>query len=271
MMCPNFWRYKDAFPDLQSEMFSFPHICAILLAVAVTLVCAFSMRTVPKEKIKRLLRVLSIVVLLMEIFFFLWDFINGKRSLGAPDYATILPVYTCSLINYTLLGAAWGKGFVERCSLAYLGTIGLIAGASGILLVNGLRSYPFWTLGALYSFTYHFLMFFVGCILLATGYYQPKWSDVFYAFVPISFLAVIAIPVDYIFQADYMLLYEGKGAPVLPLIAQSLGKINLRGLYTVIALLIYLPVTALMIAIDKVLVCFFQGFKADRCPHPQNR
>jgi hypothetical protein len=42
-MCINFWRYKDAFPDLQSEMFSLPHIGAIILAIAIILVCALAL------------------------------------------------------------------------------------------------------------------------------------------------------------------------------------------------------------------------------------
>ena len=252
-MCINFWRYKDAFPDLQSEMFSLPHIGAIILAIAIILVCAFVMRGMPREWVRRMLQILSVVVLALEIFIFLWAYIHGKRHMGAPDYATILPIYTCSLINYTLIGAAWGHGFVERCCLAYLTTIGLIAGASGIFLVNGLRSYPFWTLGALYSFFYHFMMFFVGIMLLATGYHKPKWSDALYTFVPIVCLAIIAIPVDYHWKADYMLLYEGKGAPVLPILSRTLASHDLRALFTFLALLIYIPVAAIIVAFDKVL------------------
>ena len=258
-MCPDFWRYKDAFPDFQSEMFSLPHICAIIIAVAIVVASVILMKKKSREQVSRFLKVMSIIVLIMEIAIFPWEYFGGIRYMGAPDYTTILPVWTCSLITYTLLGAAWGKGIVERCCLSYLGTIGLLAGASGILLVNGLRSYPFWTLGALYSFTYHFIMLFVGCIILANGYFKPQWKDVFYSFIPIVCLAVFAIPIDYHFKADYMLLYEGKGAPVLPLIARSLAQAHLRGLYTLFALFIYLPVSALMICIERGLLSFRQS------------
>lgn len=174
-MCINFWRYRDAFPDLQSEMFSLPHIGAIILAIAIILVCAFVMRGMYRERVRRMLQILSVVVLALEIFIFLWAYIHGKRHMGAPDYATILPIYTCSLINYTLIGAALGHGFVERCCLAYLTTIGLIAGASGIFLVNGLRSYPFWTLGALFTFLALLIYIPVAAIIVAFDKVLTRW------------------------------------------------------------------------------------------------
>ena len=46
-----------------------------------------------------------------------------------------------------------------------------------------------------------------------------------------------------------MLLYSGDGAPLMPMIASKLAEHGLRGIYTAIMLLFYMPLSLLMVGI----------------------
>ena len=46
-----------------------------------------------------------------------------------------------------------------------------------------------------------------------------------------------------------MLLYKGAGAPLMPTIANALASRGLRGIYTVIMLITYIPISLLVVGI----------------------
>nr|MCR5564966.1 YwaF family protein [Gammaproteobacteria bacterium] len=197
----------------------------------------------------KFLKVMSIVVFLNEVIYVSWEIYECHIHGHSFNYDSSLSLYTCSLFIYCLIPAAWAKGKAKEICLAFITTIGLLAGVTGIFTVNGFKYFPIFTYGALYSYFFHYTMTFVALSILISGYYKVSLKSALLSFIPIAILSVIVIPVDYVLKADYMLLYSGDGAPLMPTIANALASHGLRGIYTAIMLLFYIPLSLLMVGI----------------------
>lgn len=250
-MCGSFFDYKYAFEGFTSDLFSPSHIVFIILVYLLSFTVSYLLRNAKREKITVFLKVLSIIMVIHEVSKISWESYYDITTGRGFNKEGLLPVYTCSLFIYTLLAAAWGRGRARECSLSFITTIGLLYGAIGVVYCNGLNFYPFWTFGAFYSLLFHSTMFATGVFLLVTGYKKLEWKDVFRGFIPIVLLALIAIPINYTYGADYMLLYSGGGVPFYEDLAARLAEKNLRFVYTWIMLLTHLPLAAIVVAIYK--------------------
>lgn len=256
----HFFDYKHNIQNFDSDLFSTTHIVYVVLAYVLTFVLSIVFRKAKHKRIDIGLKVLSIFSLLFEITKITWESWWDISTGRGFNYEGILPIYTCSLFIYTLLVAAWARGKARRYSLSFLGTIGLLYGAIGVVYCNGLNFYPFWTFGAFYSLYFHTAMFATGVFLLITGYIKLEWLDALRAMVPILLLAAVAIPVNHYFGpkgADYMLIYSGGGVPLYEGLAKTLADKGLRFVYTIIMLLTHIPLALLVIAIYKLFAKLF--------------
>ena len=252
-MCDNFFSYKYAFEGFVSDLFCPAHLIYIALVFVLSFLVSFLLRKAKREHIEIFLKVLSIVMVIHEVSKVSWESYYDITTGRGFNKIGLLPIYTCSLFIYTLLAAAWGRGRARECSLSFITTVGLVYGGVGVIYCNGLNYYPFWSFGAFYSLFFHSTMFATGVFLLVTGYKKLEWKDVFRAFIPIVLLALIAIPVDYTYGADYMLLYSGSGLPLYEQLAEKLAAGELRFVYTWIMLLTHLPLAALVVGVYKLI------------------
>lgn len=248
----NFFDYKYNIEGFSSDLFSAPHIVYIVLVYIAAFAVSYLLRKAKRGRILTFLRVLSVVAVVMEIAKISWESYYDITTGRGFNKEGLLPLYTCSLFIYTLLAAAWGRGGAKRCALAFLTTISLLYGAIGVVYCNGLNYYPFWTFGAFYSLFFHSAMFITGVYLLMSGYYSLEWRDVLRSFVPILLIAAVAIPVDYILGADYMLVYSGGGLPLYEQLAERLAARGLRPVYTAIMMLTHLPLAAIVVGAYKI-------------------
>lgn len=247
----NFFDYKETFTEVHDK-FGTAHIITICLAFVLIIVACFLMRKLSRKQVGIFLKVWSIIAFIAELGYQIWDAYWSFRY-GNGDYLLNgLPIFTCTMYLYCVIIAAWTKGKVQRVSLAFLTTTSLMCGISGLIQLNGLNFYPFWTFGAFNSIFFHFSMAFIGAILLATKYVVIEWKDIIRAYIPLIILAVIAIPVDYVLHADYMQVYSAIGVPVLCDLATILSAHNLRWLFTIIFMILYIPFGAIPIAIIKL-------------------
>ena len=244
-----FFDYKYNIAGHESDLFSAPHIVFIVLVYLLTFAVSYFLRNTKREKITVFLRVFSVVMVLWETTKVTWESYYDITTGQGFNFEGLLPVYTCSLFIYTLLFAAWGKGKAKEAALSFLTTISLLFGAIGVVYCNGLNFYPFWTFGAFYSLFFHTSMFSVGVFLLMSGYKKLNFRDVFSSFIPVLLLAVVAIPINYTYGADYMLLYSGSGVPLYQDLAAKLAEAGVRYIYTYIMLLTHLPLSALVVGI----------------------
>ena len=112
-------------------------------------------------------------------------------------------------------------------------------------------------------------MFFTGTFLLATKYKKLEWIDCLKAWIPILILAIVAIPLNYVYGADYMQLYEGGGVPLYSTLAANLASKGLRWIYTIIMLVTYVPLALIIISVYKGLA--FVIHKIEHKPAENNK
>ena len=250
----HFFDYKYNIPNFSSDLFSTWHIIYIILAyLSCILLCIF----LPKKKkhnIDLFLKIIGIAVLIAEIskvsFESYFDITTGRGF----NVGGIMPCYTCSLFIYCTLLAGFTKGKVKDICISFLSTIGLISGAIGVVYCNGLNFYPFWTFGAFYSLFFHYSMMLTGIVLLASKYKKLEWKDAIYSWLPIVILSVAAIPLNHVFNADYMQLRDGTGVPLYHDLALYLIDHKLGFIYTIIMLFTYIPLSGLVIGLYKIIV-----------------
>ena len=253
-----FFDYKYNIEGFTSDMFSVSHIIYIILAYISCIFIAIFLNKVDHKKISKFLKVLSIVVVAFEITKISWEsYYDITTGRGFNSFG-ILPLYTCSLFIYCTAIAAWTKGKVKDVALSYLGTVGLIAGAIGVVYCNGLNWYPFWTFGAFYSLFFHYAMLAMGVFLLATGYKKLEWIDIVKSWIPVVILSIIAIPINYILGSDYMQVYSADGVPLLHDLGITMGEAGIRPLFTILMLLLYMPLSGIVVAIYKG-ICYIIG------------
>ena len=254
----NFFDYKYNIANFTSDLFSPAHICYIILAyLSCILLCIF----LPKKKkhnIDRFLKIIGIAVLLAEIskvsFESYFDITTGRGF----NVGGIMPCYTCSLFIYCTLLAGFTKGKVKDICVSFLATIGMISGAIGVVYCNGLNFYPFWTFGAFYSLFFHYSMMLTGIVLLASGYKKLEWKDAIYSWIPMVLLSIIAIPLNIKFNADYMLLHDASGVPLMHDLALFLIDKKFGFIFTIIMLFTYIPLSGLVIALYKLVIKIFR-------------
>ena len=247
-----FFDYKYNIDGFTPNFFGTEHIAFIILAFSSVLFIGIFMRGAIRENVDRYLKFISLFTVVWEISKVAWESYYDITSGRGFNTLDLLPIYTCDLFIYTSLIAAWSNGKTREISLSFLSTLSIVCGSIGIIFNNGLKSYPFWTYGALYSLLFHYFMVLTGVILLATGYKTLSWRDIYKAFIPVAILSIFAIPTDYILGSDYMQVYNGSGIPVISTLAETLAGRQLRPLYTVIMLLNYLIMTAMTVSLYKV-------------------
>ena len=243
----HFFDYKYNIEGFTSDFFSEEHIVYIILAFTLTFFLCWLFRKTRHSTVDRLLKVMSIVMPVLEITKVTWESWWDVTTGRGFNWGGLLPIYTCSLFIYSLLFAAWSRGKAREYCLSFITTVSLLYGAVGIVHCNGLNWYPFWTFGAFYSLFFHTAMFATGLFLLATGYKKLDWGDPLRQMVPVLALSVVTIPVDYILQTDYMMVWNGGGVPYYEGLAAWLASKGLRPLYTALMLITHIPLAMIVV------------------------
>ncbi len=253
----HFFDYKYNIANFSSDLFSTEHIIYIILAYLSCIILSILLPKKKKHNIDRFLKIIGIAVLIAEIskvsFESYFDITTGRGF----NVGGIMPCYNCSLFIYCTLLAGFTKGKIKDICVSFLSTIGLVSGAIGVVYCNGLNFYPFLTFGAFYSLFFHYSMMLTGIVLLASKYKKLEWKDAIYSWIPIVILSVAAIPLNYVFDADYMQLRDGTGVPLYHDLALYLIDHKLGFIYTIIMLFTYIPLSGLVISLYKLIVKIF--------------
>lgn len=266
MLNYNFFDYKDFIPseDKQNVMWSNAHIIFIVLSVLAIILLCYFFRNIRGKSVDKYLKIIAIVIPILEVIKITWETYWDLKLGHGFNITGLLPLYTCSMFIYVLPFAGWGKGRVKECALAFLTTLSVFAGLTNFFIPPIFNTYPFFSYASFTSLNYHFLMVFTGIFIVATRYYVPNFKSIFKGFIPLLLFSIIVIPFDYImfynghYWIDYMLYIHGFGAPILPEISDALGKVSLRGVYTILMMGGYLLITLLFVSIYQLI---FKVFK----------
>ena len=105
--------------------------------------------------------------------------------------------------------------------------------------LNAFNYYPFLSFGAFYSMIWHFLMVFTGLLLVVTNYVKISYQVVIKGFIFHILFSLIVIPIDYIFNFDFM-MYKSLGSiPFFEGIATSLTNNGLGFINPFLMLTLY--------------------------------
>lgn len=252
MLLYDFFDYKGFIEGYHGQdYFGLAHLIFMILATIAIVVICILCRNLKSEKFDLYLKVLSIVIPVLEVVKIVWESYWDIKTGAGFNWTGLLPLYTCSMFIYTLPLAAWCKGKVKEYAICWLATIGIFGGLTNFYLTNILHTYPFFTFATFMSLQFHFLMVITGLLIVVTKYKKIEWRDGLRGFIPLAIFSIIVIPIDYILKVDYMLYYYGSGAPILPDIANALGSVGLRWVYTIIMFVGYLGIAYLFVAIYK--------------------
>lgn len=228
----------------------------LIISIVLIVILLIALRKSSKEKVLRIIRFISIFLTIFYLFKTTWESIYDIKLSGSFNTG-LLPFDTCSIIMYGGLIASFGKGKIKKMAESWLATGGIVGGFATMLFLNAFKYYPFFSFGAFYSMTWHFLMVFLGLLLIVTNYVDMKYSTIIYGYVFHILISLIVIPIDFIYDFDFMLYHHLGGIPIFEDIASKFTSMNLSVLNPLIMLILYFIafniVFLIPLAIKKVL------------------
>lgn len=210
----------------------------LAISAVVMILLLFFLRKSSKEKVLKIIRGICIFLVLLYIAKTTWETIYDIRYSGSFNTG-LLPLDTCSIIMFAGILAGFAKGKIKKISECWLSTGSVVGGIATMVVLNAFKYYPFFSFGAFYSMIWHFLMVFIGLLLIVTNYVDMKYTTVINGFALQLLFAIIVIPIDFIFNWDFMMFLNLGGIPVFEDVARKLTSLNLQFLNPVLMLVLY--------------------------------
>ena len=191
-----------------------------------------------KDKVLKIIRFISVFLALFYISKTIWETVYDIKISGSFNLG-LLPFDTCSIVMYAGLLAGFSKGKLKKMAECWLATGCIVGGLGAMITLNAFKYYPFFSFGAFYSMIWHFLMVFLGFLLIKTNYVEMKYSTIICGFLFHLIISLIIIPMDFIYNFDFMMYHNLGGIPFFEDIASNLTLNNLSFLNPVMMLILY--------------------------------
>lgn len=237
----------------------------LALSVLLLLLLFFFFRNASEKKVRRLVGMLGIFLIFFYIAKTTWESYYDVTLQGAFN-TYLLPFDTCSIIMPAAVLAGFGKGRIREMAASWCMTGGILGGVANMLFLNAFKYYPFFSFGAFYSMTWHFLMVFIGLLLIMTDHARPSFSTVKNGFLLHVLASLIVIPIDFIFDFDFMLYRELGGVPFFENVAAEFTARHLSFLNPVLMMILYFLGFSLIAGITRLLEILFFPHKGDPIP-----
>ena len=131
----------------------------------------------------------------------------------------------------------WVKPFAYAVLMIVTSIILIIPGSAGLLGTVEDWSFQFHNILPYQTWLYHGSLLFVSFYMVLSGFYRPKWSDIYKGATVLAVVAAGAQALNYILEgsnADFMTLRYGRGNPFAFLLESS--PISYYALLTVVAM-----------------------------------
>ena len=201
------------------------------------IILLFLLRKKDKKQILKIIRFISIFLIVFYIIKTTWESIYDIKITGSFNYG-LLPLDSCSIVMLAGIIAGFSEGKIKEYALGWLMTGGIIGGLATMMFLHAFKYYPFLSFGAFYSMIWHFLMVFLG-LMIIIYYKEMKYSDVYKGFIFHLLFSLIVIPIDFIFNYDFMMYLNLDGIPFFEAIATKLTAMNLQILNPFLMLALY--------------------------------
>ena len=235
----NFFDYKSNIEGYNGQDFGeFPQYLYLILSFFILLFLLITLRKKNKTEVRNIIRKVGIFLIIFYICKTTWESIYDIKYTGSFNYY-LLPFDTCSFIMLTGLISGFAKGKIKEYSDAWIATCCIVGGIANMLFLNAFKYYPFLSFGAFYSMIWHLLMVFIGLLLIVTNYVPIEYKTVIKGFIFHLIISLIIIPIDFIFNFDFMLYKDLGGIPIFEDIASNLTANNLGFINPLIMLVLY--------------------------------
>ena len=195
-------------------------------------------------------------------FMWAWEIVKTIRMVNFDDYGPVgyyplwmAPFHICSmgLYAYLIIGskksgklAEWVNPFGYAVMMIVTSIILIIPGSASLLGTPTDWSFCFENLLPYQTWLYHGCLLFVSLYMVLSGFYRPKWSDIYKAWTVLSVVAAAAQTLNYVLEgsgADYMTLRYGRGNPFAFLLES-----DTPALYYIVLVAICFAATAALIS-----------------------
>ena len=232
-------------------------LSALLLILLLT-----ALRGASRQRIRRVIGAAGIFLTLLYLGKTAWESYHDIQRFGAFNFY-LLPLDTCSIVMPAALLAGFGRGRVRQAAESWLATGGVVGGVATMVRLNAFYYYPFFSFGALYSMLWHLLMVFLGLLVLVTRLrsagdaapsqadQDPGLSTLKGGFCFHLLFSLVVIPVDFLFDFDFMLYRDLGGVPFFEDLAARLTAAGLTFLNPLLMLLLYLLAFALILFLAR--------------------
>ena len=159
---------------LPAGLFSSGHLfmlgcCSVTFAIAVYFIIKK-----PAQKPYRTLRIVSVVILILEIIKTMWGLSAGRYD----EWYEYLPIWFCSLFIPFSLCAGFAKGKLQQLSMSFLYYGGLIGGCTYLVFpTTSIGRYPFWHFITFHSMLYHTVMLVISIYVVRNHLIEPSSKD----------------------------------------------------------------------------------------------
>ena len=235
----NFFDYKYNITGYSGQDFgSFPQYLYLILSLIIIVVLLIVLRKSKKDSIKKILRVVGIFMIVFYLSKTTWEsYYDIKQGGGFNWY--LLPLDTCSIIMWAAVIAGFCKGKIKDYAASWLATGCIVGGIANMLFLNAFKYYPFLSFGAFYSMIWHLIMVLLGFILIVTNYVDMSYKTIIKGFIFHLAISLVVIPINYIFNFDFMLYKDLGGVPIFEGIATNLTNNHLGWINPIMMLGLY--------------------------------
>ena len=200
-------------------------------------------------------------------FMWMWEIIKTIRMVNYPDFGAVgsyplwmAPFHICSMGLYAYLIisssrfkklSSWVKPFSYGVLMLCASIILVIPASSGILGSVENWSFCFENILPFQSWMYHGCLILVPLYMVLSGFYRPKWSDIYKSVAVLCVVGAFAQALNFILDgsnADFMMLRYGRGNPFAFLLTDA------PVLYYLIMVCASIGGTALVLTVTK-LIC----------------
>ncbi len=235
----NFFDYKYNIVGYNGQDYgSIAQYLYLIISIILMTMLLFLLRKSSKEKILKIVRFTSIFLVLFYIGKTIWESIYDIKINGSFNTG-LLPLDTCSIIMLAGLIAGFGKGKIKKMAECWISTGSIVGGFATMLFLHAFKYYPFFSFGAFYSMIWHFLMVFLGLLLIITNYVDMKYNTIIYGFLFHLIISIFIMPIDFIFNFDFMMYLNLGGIPIFEDVASNLTSMNLQFINPIIMLILY--------------------------------
>jgi len=235
----NFFDYKYNIIGYNGQDYGgFAQYFYMIISIILLIILLISLKKISKEKVLKIIKVISIFLISFYIIKTTWESIHDIKYNGSFNLY-LLPFDSCSIIMLAGIISGFSKGKIKEYSDSWIATGSIVGGISTMLYLNAFKYYPFLSFGAFYSMIWHFLMVFLGLLLIVTNYVPIKYETVIKGFTFHFIISIFVILIDFIYNFDFMMYKSLGGIPIFEDIASKFTSNGLEFLNPIMMLLLY--------------------------------